>query len=226
VQTKKRPRLPRIEREEEVAVHEDDNSHLWAVSYSDFLMALLSFFILFFSADNHERDNMVMELATQFQSSGTGTGLNQAGTGHSMESKPGRLPSSLIDSLKGLDVTTDKEKHVLIVNFPNDFFLPGQHSVSADQESKISHFLDVLAPYKSSLSIYFEGHADQQPLVKSKSHLMTDNFVLSSLRASSALIIARKKGFAEKDLYIAAASSNIRNTRSLTVRIEPKGEKL
>lgn len=214
-------RLPRIDREEEVAVHEDDNSHLWAVSYSDFLMALLSFFILFFSMDNTERDGLVYELASQFKSSGAGGGSEK-----STETKPGRLPANLIESLKSLNVSTDKDHNALVVNFPNDFFLPGQHRASKDQEKRISEFLDVLSPYKASINIFFEGHADKQPLVKSKSHLMSDNFILSSLRASSALLIAKQKGFAEKDLFIAAASSNTRSTRSLTVRIEPKGEHL
>ena len=37
-----RPNLPQVQ---------DDSTHLWAVSYADFLMVLLCFFILFFSVD-------------------------------------------------------------------------------------------------------------------------------------------------------------------------------
>ncbi|MNL47789.1 flagellar motor protein MotD [compost metagenome] len=131
-----------------------------------------------------------------------------------------------MDSLKALEVRVDKDKHALIVNFPNNFFSAGQHHLSAEQVRSMTDFLQVLSPYQSTLNIYFEGHADQQPVQKSRTALLTDNFVLSSLRASSALLLAKKLGYSEKNMFISAASSNLRNTRSLTVRIEPKEEEL
>jgi hypothetical protein len=46
------------------------------------------------------------------------------------------------------------------------------------------------------------------------------------LRASSALFLAKQLGFSEKNLFIQAASSNLRNSRSLSIRIEPREAKL
>lgn len=216
----KTKRLPRIDREDEVMVHEDENQHLWAVSYSDFLMALLSFFILFFSIDKDDRQNLILDIANQFQNKMQQTSAPPA------TRQPGSLPANLMDSLKALEVRVDKDKHALIVNFPNNFFSAGQHQLSNEQVRSMTDFLQVLSPYQSTLNIYFEGHADQQPVQKSRTALLTDNFVLSSLRASSALLLAKKLGYSEKSMFISAASSNLRNTRSLTVRIEPKEEEL
>ena len=66
MQPAKRKLLARVERDDEVTFHEDENAHLWAVSYSDFLMALLAFFILFFSMDDTKKDQLILNLAQEF----------------------------------------------------------------------------------------------------------------------------------------------------------------
>lgn len=214
-------RLPRIERDEVTLVHEDENQHLWAVSYSDFLMALLSFFILFFSVETPQRQQLIMELAGQFSGSGAS---HQADGDQATASPDKRLPANVFESLQGLDVTVDKEKEVLIVNFPDDFYKPGQHHINQDKQIVIQKFLEVIKPYITKVNLYFEGHADDSPLKIHKNDIIVDNFVLSSLRASTALGLARHQGFSEKHMFIQAASSNLRNSRSLSIRIEPRGE--
>lgn len=216
-------RLPRIEREEPSMLHEDENSHLWAVSYSDFLMALLSFFILFFSMDTPQRQTLIMDLAGQFSADGKGPGKGGTGNGQLVTS---RIPANFMGSLQDLKVEIGRDKENLIVNFPDNFFLPGRHIISPDQVKVISTFLEKLKPYENQVNIYFEGHTDDSPLLKHKNEIITDNFVLSSLRASSALSVAKKMGYGEGHLFIQAASSNLRNSRSLSIRIEPREEVL
>lgn len=216
-------RLPRIERDDAIHVHEDENQHLWAVSYSDFLMVLLSFFILFFSAETPQRQRLILELAGHFSgAAGNATG-NGPGTG---SQKTQRMPSAMMDHLKNLDVTVDKEKESLIVNFPNDLYAPGQHHITKDKVTLVRNFLEVVKPYQGTVNLYFEGHADAAPLKIHRNEIVVDNFVLSSLRASSALGFARDLGFSDKNMFIQAASSNLRNSRSLSIRIEPRGETL
>ncbi|HEY1079064.1 MAG TPA: hypothetical protein VGE46_03170, partial [Bdellovibrio sp.] len=94
------------------------------------------------------------------------------------------------------------------------------------QEVLVKKVLAPLKPYASQLNFYFEGHTDKDPLKKSRTTIVKDNFILSSLRASAALDIARTTGFPEDHMFIQAASSNIRNSRSLTIRISPKGDTL
>ncbi|HRO67686.1 MAG TPA: flagellar motor protein MotB [Pseudobdellovibrionaceae bacterium] len=217
-------RLPRVERHETLIVHEDDNQHLWAVSYSDFLMALLSFFILFFSVEGSEQKSVILNLAQTFSSSGAVRQEAPAGTENPASAR--RLPAALSNVLSDLNVEMDSEKKSLIVNFPNDIFLPGQYRISEEHQGLVRRFLETVKPYEGQIRLYFEGHADSSPLRRHKSEIISDNFVLSSLRASSVLSLAKKTGFSDQSLFIQAASSNHRNSRSISVRIEPKQETL
>lgn len=219
-------RLPRIERDEVVHLGEDENQHLWAVSYSDFLMVLLSFFILFFSAEEPQKQKLILELATHFTNPQSGLG---SGSGDGSGKGPAgnqRMPAALFESLKSLNVAVDKEKETLIINFPNDLYGPGQHKIDKNKVALIESFLKVMKPYQRNVNLYFEGHADNAPLKIHRNDIVVDNFVLSSLRASSALGYAREMGFSDKSMFIQAASSNLRNSRSLSIRIEPRGEVL
>lgn len=217
-------RLPRVERDENLHLGEDENQHLWAVSYSDFLMVLLCFFILFFSAEPPQKKKLILEIASQFSTPNSGLG---SGSGNGTGTGPAgnqRMPAGLLASLKNLDVVVDKEKESIVVNFPNDLYGPGQHKFDKEREALIQNFLQIVKPYQNNVSLYFEGHADASPLKVHRNHIVVDNFVLSSLRASSALGFARDLGFSEKMMFIQAASSNLRNSRSLSIRIEPRGE--
>lgn len=225
-------RLPRVERHETILVHEDENQHLWAVSYSDFLMALLSFFILFFSMEStDDRSELIMHLAGQFSSDSAvagSAGGSAAATATSSKNtdKQGRLPANLLSSLSEMDYEVDKEKRSLIVHFPDNLFGPGQYRIAETNQKSMTRFLEILKPHQEKVRLYFEGHADTTPLVRHRSDVVTDNFVLSSLRANAALSIARSQGFSEQNLFVQAASSNRRNSRSFSVRIEPKQESL
>lgn len=219
-------RYPRIERDDVIEVHEDENSHLWAVSYSDFLMALLSFFILFFSMDQNKRQNIIMTLTQEFaQKNGSSEIKNVAGfaglSGHGdAQTAPQRAPNSFYEALKEMDVKTELDKESLVINFPNDLFGPGQYNFSKVQAEQLTKVLAVLKNHNGQMNLYFEGHTDDSPLKIHKNEILVDNYVLSSLRASSALRLAQNMGFTEKNLFIQAASSNTRNSRSLSLRIE------
>ena len=238
-----RKKYARVEREEETVVHEDENAHLWAVSYSDFLMALLSFFILFFSMDKDKKESVLMNLTDSFTSAGavasngtgtgTGNGLSKGVAGGSIREmkekeeeqiNARRIPASVFKDMSNLEVSVDKDKQNIIINFPNDIYEPGKHTFQIQGSKTLTTFLTLIKPYDKKVKIYFEGHADNTPLKVHKNSIVTDNFVLSSLRATSALNIARDLGFTEKKLFIQAASSNTRNSRSLSIRIEPLEE--
>lgn len=226
----KKQRLPRVERHETITVHEDENQHLWAVSYADFLMALLSFFILFFSFDGQQKDQIILDLARTFngvpEHSGGAGGSMSGGGSLNATGKKTRLPSSAEFAKLPLEFQESSDKNSLVVHFPPDLFPPGRFLIERGNRQLITDFLTKLEPYKQKVNIYFEGHADKSPLRVHKSEIITDNFRLSSLRASSALDLARQKGFDESDLFIQAASSNRRNSRSISIRIESKGEVL
>lgn len=216
----RRPRLPRVERYEEVKVHEDDNQHLWAVSYSDFLMVLLSFFVIFYSADSKQQQTLMQKISMHFNV------IEKPSSSKEPGSLQSRLPANLpeIAALYNFKVYSQKEN--VYIHFPEDFFGPGKHKIEPDQKDLVQKVLSPLKPYASQLNFYFEGHSDKDPVKKAKTSLLKDNFVLSSLRASAALDIARSNGFPEDQMFIQAASSNLRNARSLTIRISAKEDSL
>lgn len=217
MQAKKR-RLPRVDREIEIEAHEDDNGHLWAVSYADFLMVLLSFFILFYSIDNKSRENLIFKLSQEFTA--------DRGSGQLAGRSPGSIgyakTTDLLSSIKDLNLAVTKDHLSLVVDFPDDLFPTGRYKLTSNQTKTIINLLEKLKPYNGSLNLYFEGHTDSKPLVVHRNELVTDNYMLSSLRAMTALNVAKTMSFDEKSLYMQANSSNIRNSRSLSIRIEPK----
>ncbi len=221
----KKVRLPRIERDEQILLREDENSHLWAVSYSDFLMALLSFFILFYASDPSGKKTLILNLASQFSTtkgtSDRGWG-GKSGDGDANTST--RMPATLANAFQDLNIKTEVNNEIFIANFADNFFKPGQHIIDPHQKKQILTFLERIKPFQDKVDLYFEGHTDDKPLTVHKNDIIRDNFVLSSLRASSALLVAKQMGFDEKNLYIQADSSNTRNSRSLSIRIEPRKE--
>lgn len=205
-------RYARIDRDEAVEISEDENSHLWAVAYSDLLMVLLSFFILFYSTETHQRENLLMNLAR---------GLATEVQSVAQQGSSDQNAKALFADLKLLNISVTQEKENLTLNFSNELFKPGKFHIQKNQEIEIIKVLDVIAKYKDQINIYFEGHADSTPFVQGRHKIVQDNFVLSSLRATQALQLAKKQGFPERQLFAQANSSNTRNSRSLSLRIEP-----
>lgn len=210
----------RIERKPKSSVHEDDNQHLWAVSYSDFLMVLLSFFILFYSADEKNRDSLKEKISHHFT-------IGQNNLQGQQESIPplSRLPSSLKELDPSLVVETVPKNETVYIHFPENFFGPGQYELNKDQQESIVRLLKKLAPLAPEINLTFEGHSDQVPVSHSKirNHVIRSNFVLSSLRAHSALEMAEENGFSEQQLSVKASASHDRNSRSLSIRITQRG---
>ncbi len=215
-------RLPRIERDSPAEVPEDENAHLWAVSYSDFLMALLSFFILFFSMDDQSQSQLLVQLSEEFSNSADKTQLQSIEKQRDPNSelrKDNISVQGLNSVFKELNLETDATHQRFIIDFPKDFFKNGQYAIPKKEETLVVTVLNKLKPYEKDIKIYFEGHTDDKPSHKKINTLVIDNFLLSSLRASNALLIAKNIGFQENNMFIQAASSHKRNTRSLSMHI-------
>ena len=88
--------------------------------------------------------------------------------------------------------------------------------------------VDVLRTIQSSnrfVRLVFVGHTDSQPLnVLLHRNVLNSNQDLSGIRASRALNFALKMGFPADRLTTEGAGSEVRNTRSLSIRIT-EGEK-
>lgn len=213
-----KPRTIRIERKEQVKVHEDDNQHLWAVSYSDFLMVLLSFFILFYSAEDSKRESLIQKITHHFS-------LDVGAGPHDGVAPQSRIPANIKASFPSLVFEESAKDESLYIHFPENFFAAGEYALGEQQKTTVNEILAKLKPASSELFITFEGHSDQSPITfaKQRHQFLSSNFVLSSMRASSALEIAQKMGFDDNQLFVSAYSSNKRNSRSLTIRVTQRG---
>ena len=81
---RKKPRLPRVERNEGGEIDTEENL-LWAVSYSDLLMVLMSFFVIYFAANKDKKDAIFQEVNVALNENIEGSDVIGRGSGASSE---------------------------------------------------------------------------------------------------------------------------------------------
>lgn len=210
-----RYRLPR----EEPTEIEDDTAHLWAISYADFLMVLLSFFILFFSISEDERDNLIKYLAkTPWPEAQPKISSMQ------MDSiiKEGMTNiQTVAQNLKDLNISVTKmDDNQLVLKFPDNIYSPGSTILLTDGQDILDDSLNRLKKYWHQLEFTFIGHVDSLPLTKSTNDIIANNYDLSALRASRALQFALVKGIPSQNLISEGWGSKRYNSRSLSLKIK------
>lgn len=220
-------------------MEEDANTHLWAVSYSDLLMVLLSFFVIFYSAEPESRDKYIIQvtnaLATGKSDSGVVAqdsvtnenkdaipgGLGKRGSTGVNEASTKIVRKSLLDTLSGVNVETVTTDKYLAINFADNFYPMKAYKLTQARQANVNKVLDALKPFAHEIDLYFVGHSDQLP-IRNKDKYLRNNFILSSLRATAALEHAIGRGFPPSNLYAQGSAENSRNTRSLSIKVVSK----
>ena len=205
----KRRRI-RIEPPEEQYFESEGES--WAVSYADFLMVLLSFFIIFFSYSKEKTQSIIDKIVidasgTGSQGSGDGSGSGSgsgsgagegtgggfafSGAGFGGPDKEGKYDRKPAETLKriisqGGFKIEEKEKQ-LVLHFPDKLFNPGGVDLPDSGRKLFFSVLTKLKPYLGELQITIIGHTDQSKIVRLRSKHLRNNFDLSVLRATRAL---------------------------------------
>ncbi len=203
---------------------EDDSlQFLWAVSYSDLLMVLLSFFIVFFDPNKEESKSRLAVVSRSLE--------KLKGVAVAKTSVPVSSPSAVaFNGLKEVKLSLDSSRikyhsfgsnsDSITIDFPDGFYGPGKYEVTREIREKLSEVLSAIQASKSSVRLVFVGHTDSMPLnVLLHKNVLNSNQDLSGIRASRALNFAREMGFAANQLTTEGAGSEIRNTRSLSIRI-------
>lgn len=212
-------RYPRIERPEHLTIEEDANATSWAVSYADFLMVLVCFFVLFFSLDESSQKSMILKISASFKGKTLGSAETKTST---TSAKSIDIEKVLAKDLSALNISFTKDKNSIVIHFPENLFATGKYDLSAENLDSLKSIFTKLIEFKTHLRLYFEGHTDDQALHRQVSNIVIDNYLLGSLRAAMALKVAKSMGFAEKDMFIQTTSSHQRNSRTLSVKIEPQ----
>lgn len=213
---RKRIRIERPEPQHEV----HDDAHSWAVSYADFLMVLLSFFIIFFSIDSNKRMDLIDKIAMQTTAKG---GANAKGKDRSDQAHA-RLPTGVSDVATGVDgffIQRPDSSQKLFIYFEDNIYSPGEIDLRPAQVEKLKSILGKLEPYMSEINITFVGHTDPSVVSRSKNQYLSDNFDLSSLRATKALQQARRAGFDPTRMFAKGVAEHSRGSRTLSLVITP-----
>lgn len=223
---------------------EEEEGQVWAVSYADLLMVLLSFFIIFFSVKEQEgQDNklstIAIEIADQFGGQRGPGSVVQKGSEEAQAAResselanlhPG-MDADLMENIRSLSIVQstdlkikDLESSGIAIAFPTHIFFPGSFQLQGQGLDYLEKILKVLAKNKEDLSLTFVGHADPIPVKYSRSLIIQDNFDLSALRATWSLKRAKNFGFSDDQLFVRAESSNTLGARTISILVQPRSE--
>jgi len=207
----------------------------WAVSYSDLLMILIVFFIIFFNVEHAKKTDVVQKVIISLQkelaSAATGTSGQNSRTVASVRGKS-NFTYEVIGNKKSTNAKIKKswskifnsksknkgEKNGVFIELSDDLFNRGNYQLTENAKSEIKLILRAVKPYKESVSIVFIGHTDNVR-VNPNAKIIDSNMVLSSLRASKAVEFATNNGFDKFWVSAQGMADNNRNTRSLSIRI-------
>lgn len=223
---------PRIVRGDPVHVEEGD-AHLWAVSYSDLLMVLMSFFVIYFSFDDSAASkNGLLNIAKSMK--GETIVPSSPSSSHALESKNGEVTpvgnvttgtnESFRKRLEELNVKIEAPGKSLILNLEPDIFGMGHFELTPSTQARLKEILSIISPYKDEVEIVIIGHSDSKHIGKKNAYL-GNNFDLSSLRALKALQYYLDLGFPSDQISAQGAGENARNSRSLSLKIQLRGKK-
>lgn len=201
---------------------EVDSSAIWAVSYSDLLMVLLAFFILYFRFGENNAQTLLQKLSVDVgQKLGTGTAA--AASAQNAPGATGIRELGRTLSVQGLKVTQSGEPSTLTVEFPDDFFPPGRFRLSNASRDLLRQVFERIAPQRDHLAFVFIGHTDEIAL-RAKAHdLIDSNLALSNMRALEAAKFAIASGMDPRDVATQGTGEYQRRARSLSLRISERG---
>ena len=224
IEPPKNPHL-RINRTKHLEI-EDETAHLWAVSYADFLMVLLSFFVIFFSVNDNRKIELIRKISSvgsegQILNNTSGKNSSPNELTHSL-AKKNNLFASLSSKYK--NVSIDQESDSILIQFPEHAFDLNAITLGGKVKSELIGVLDDLFELRDSLDLTFVGYTDNSPIFSKKNKLINDNFDLSALRASSTLKIALARGWPRDQLFVHASAATVRNSRTFSLQIKLKGE--
>jgi len=200
--------LPDLHHQEVEIEEAPESAESWAVSYSDVLMVLLCFFVLFFSTDDREMLRSFKTLTSR-----TPTSTSSSKSGPTLQETLARLPRAKV-------LAAGQE---IRVEFDNDIFDRGEFKLEGRGRDDVIHALELIKPYSDQVILSFLGHTDGITL-RPRNEMLENNFDLSALRASKAMTLAAQAGYSPKNLRIRAAAENERNSRTISIIISSLSE--
>ncbi len=221
----------RLERKAKTQISSDDGQG-WAVSYSDMLMVLMSFFVIYFSFDDKQKESLVSKIAIEMRAkAGNSTKDLPSVAGSFSETEPQTAKhatpkiSDIVEKLRAESISSEVsvDSDQLTIHLSDQVYASRQFAINKAIQMELGIILDTLSPFKEHVRITFIGHTDDS-ILQSQSKYLSNNLDLSSLRASRAISFAVGRGFDPRNLAIEAVASNVRNTRSLSIKVVPTSD--
>ncbi len=215
----------RIESLAEADVTAADEGHSWAVSYSDLLMVLMSFFIIFFSYQEEKPQDLLRDIAVGISSKAKKSQPQQNGVpsqpsdGTSGAITQSNLSQALSDVMTKNKVAIAYEvtPTMVKVTFEEELFAKRKWQLSKEAQIKLDTVLSVLLPNKDDIIVEIVGYTDVAPVTKVPGDIISDNFILSSLRSATTMNYLVTMGFNPQQIRSVGAgvSSELGRTLSL-----------
>jgi flagellar motor protein MotB len=190
---------------------------LWAVSYSDLMMVLLTFFIVFYHYSDALKGSPLDRVVLN---------LKNKALPVSATSVPQRnityLPLDEIRQKLGkteTGKTTFNYRDGLLINLSDNVYDAAKFTVNPVVMSELQQILDAIKPLAGSVALTFIGHTDEKPLIRVGNSVIDSNLVLSNLRAAKAVEFAVGRGFDPRWVSAQGVGEYSRNSRSLSVQI-------
>ena len=192
----------------------------WAVSYADFLMVLLSFFIVFFSVD---QKSILHKIVTGIQTTSGASGTSQATTttAGAAATQTQDFESGMAALAKIMPQSTVSQYHGtarLEIVLPDNIYSLGEYKAP---EKIIAPIVEHLKKFESQISITVVGHSDVTGFQKNRPVIGTNNTTLAGVRAAYASIYFQNQ-LPGADVATQTSSNHARSTRSLTLYVEEK----
>lgn len=207
---------------------------LWAISYADFLMVLLSFFIIFFSMDEKnslhrifldmKKSGVVQDVAA-VPAGGNGkmgqSGLSDVGNANgevqqTVVTSNRKLILELSSKIQSSSLIKHVEREKLILQLPENIYVPGDY---LPKVALLDPIILQLKPYGNSLRIKIIGHSDTIAFKDAHKRIIKDNLTLSSVRASYTANYF-KAFYPDMSVTTSADDQHVRQTRSISIEIE------
>lgn len=215
---------------------DDANQHLWAIAYSDLLMVLMSFFIIFFSFSNNVDVKHVAplnDILVSFKGKVESTGQDgpqapqpfaQQAPSNSPTTHTGVIPGpssywTKVLQESGIPADVTPLKKGVIINFHHDLFGPGRYDLTDESRKQLLPIFELLRPHADKIVMTFIGHTDDLPINRLRGSVIDTNLSLSGLRASKAVKFAIEYGFNPRQTFALGVGQHSRNSRSLSLKI-------
>lgn len=178
---------------------EVDSEGSWAISYGDMVTLLLSFFILFFSADP-ERDRMnameqsLFSILTANSESQGRPPQNTSDQNQTQMTEGTELPIAK-EALNNISAQVHLVGHKLIIEFPKiSFYNFSAIEVTAEGKNELRKFSELYLPYVGNYILNIQAFTDHKKVLKGQNRRFQDNLELSALRSVAAMRVLQHSG--------------------------------